>query len=200
MAWDAVVTGNIGVGAVVTDPAGNVVAAARNRVMDRHAPPGQVAGSSLAHAEINALAGLTFRSPRELVLTTTLQPCLQCSAAIRMAPIAAVRAAGEDPLWHGSDEFGLLNSWLARRPTVPLDGPMRDAVGVFGTLLARVGRGLEPHVEDALRDRGEGAVLDLHHTLASAGAWSELREAPVADVFVELWPHLTDAAERRWSG
>jgi tRNA(Arg) A34 adenosine deaminase TadA len=115
MAWEAVVTGSIGVGAVVSDRQGAIVAKERNRVSDIEAPAGRVAGSSVAHAEINALAGLPFRSRRDLVLTTTLTPCLQCAAVIRMGPIATVRVAGEDPLWRGCDDFGSLNERLARR-------------------------------------------------------------------------------------
>ena len=38
-----------------------------------------------SRAEVNALAHLTFRAPCELTLTTSLQPCFQCAAAIRMA-------------------------------------------------------------------------------------------------------------------
>lgn len=191
MAWEAVVTGNIGVGAVVTDAAGNVVASARNRVMDATAPAGQVAGSSLAHAEINALTGLPFRSPRELVLTTTLRPCLQCAAAIRMAPIAHVRFAGDDPLWHGADEFGALNTWLARRPTVPSTGPMPAELGLFATLLARLGRGLEPHVEDNLRRRGESALLDVVRRLEHGGFVARSAARPVDEVYAALHPELT---------
>jgi len=33
------------------------------------------------------------------VLTTTLEPCLQCAAAIRLGPIANVRFAGPDLFW-----------------------------------------------------------------------------------------------------
>lgn len=191
MAWEAVVTGNIGVGCAITDAAGTVVVAARNRTMDTAAPRGQVAGSSVAHAEINALGGLAFRSPREHVLTSTLHPCLQCAAAIRMAPIASVRFAGDDPLWPGSDDFGVLNSWLARRERVPAQGPRRDELGVFGTLLARIGPGLESHVEEALRSRGEGELLDLQARLAAEGAWRDLATSPVDEVLDHLWPHLT---------
>lgn len=75
-AWEAVTTGNIGVGAVISDQTGQIVVAARNRVSESVPPIGEVAGSSVAHAEINALARVPFRSPRDLVLTTTLQPCL----------------------------------------------------------------------------------------------------------------------------
>jgi len=55
-AWAAYVAGTIPVGAVVVDPHGVVAAEARNRIFDTGAPTGQLAGSWLAHAELNAIA------------------------------------------------------------------------------------------------------------------------------------------------
>lgn len=198
LAWEALVTGNIGVGAVVTTAGGEVVSASRNRVRDQHAPPGEVAGSMLAHAEINALATLPFRSPRELVLTTTLQPCLQCSAAIRMGPIASLRLAGEDPLWHGTHDFGPMNEWLARREPIPSQGPMRDPLGAFAVLISRVGPGLRDHVDRALRERGESPILDLARRIETDGTLSDLCGGPVEAALTALWPELLDAAAVRW--
>ena len=65
---------------------------------DDHGPPGEIFGSALAHAETNVLARLPFHSRQDLVLTTTLEPCLQCAAAIRLGPIAVVRFAGAGSL------------------------------------------------------------------------------------------------------
>jgi hypothetical protein len=131
-----------------------------------------VAGSSVAHAEINVLSQLRFRGPRTLVLTTTLQPCLQCAAAIRQAPIASVRVGGADPIWDRCAAFGSLNAWVARRAPVPTSGPRRDELGVFARLIARFGPGLVPDYESALRERGDGALVDLVQELESSG-WCE---------------------------
>ena len=49
---------------------------------DGEGPPGEIFGSSLAYAETNVLARLPFRGRWDLVLITTLQPCLQCAGAI----------------------------------------------------------------------------------------------------------------------
>jgi hypothetical protein len=67
-AWEALRTGNIAVGACAALPDGTLVHAARNRVADRNGPPGEVFGSSLAHAEVNVLARLSFRQQRRLAL------------------------------------------------------------------------------------------------------------------------------------
>ena len=56
LAWEAHGTGNIGVGAVLTDPAGAIIATGRNRVFDADAPPGRLRSTWLAHAEMDALA------------------------------------------------------------------------------------------------------------------------------------------------
>jgi tRNA(Arg) A34 adenosine deaminase TadA len=78
--------------------------------------PGEIFGSALAHAETNVLARLPFRSRRDLVLTTTLQPCLQCAAAIRLGPVATVRFAGPDRYWDGCHDFGRLSAREADLP------------------------------------------------------------------------------------
>jgi tRNA(adenine34) deaminase len=89
------------VGACASTPGGEIVASSRNRVNDVDGPHGEIFGSALAHAETNVLARLPFRRREDLVLTTTLQPCLQCAAAIRLGQVAAVRFAGPDRYWDG---------------------------------------------------------------------------------------------------
>jgi hypothetical protein len=78
---------NIEGGACVATPGGQIVCSARNHVNDGEGPPGRYpARRSLAYAEANVLARLPFGSRRDLVLTTTLQPCLQCAGAIGARP------------------------------------------------------------------------------------------------------------------
>lgn len=81
------------VGAVVTDPAGNVVAQAGNRTRELNDPT--------AHAEILALraACATVGSDRlpGYSLTVTLEPCAMCAAAISAARIARLYYGAADP-------------------------------------------------------------------------------------------------------
>jgi tRNA(Arg) A34 adenosine deaminase TadA len=193
-AWEAVRYGSIGVGAVLSDPEGRIVAFSRNRVGENVAPPGELCGSTVAHAEMNVLAKVQFRSPRELTLTTTLQPCLQCSAAIRMGPVREVRVAGADPLWDGCHDFTSLSSWVARREAVPIDGPITGPVGAFGTVLSRFGLGLIPEVEDALRLAGHGGTVDLARRIEADGTLAELVAQPVDAAFIRLFDDLVIAA------
>ena len=76
---------------------------------------GEIFGSALAYAKTNVLARLPFRGRRDLVLTTTLQPCLQCAGAIRLGPVATVRFAGPDRYWDGCHDFGKLSAREANR-------------------------------------------------------------------------------------
>jgi tRNA(Arg) A34 adenosine deaminase TadA len=113
----------------------------------------------LAHAETNVLARLPFGRREDLVLTTTLQPCLQCAAAIRLGPVATVRFAGADRYWDGCHDFGRLSAREARRAQPARIGPRRDELGTFATVISRFAH-LPPGYEEALRTLGEGPAVD----------------------------------------
>jgi tRNA(Arg) A34 adenosine deaminase TadA len=106
-ALDAVRAGSLGIGAVVARPDGSIVANGRNRLHETEPGDDLIAGSSLAHAEINALGKLRFREHEQddLELYTTLQPCLQCLGAIRLSPVRAVHILAPDPLWIGVEQL-----------------------------------------------------------------------------------------------
>jgi tRNA(Arg) A34 adenosine deaminase TadA len=191
-AWEALRSGNIAVGACVATPDGEIVHAARNRVVDASGPPGEVFGSTLAHAEMNVLARLPFRGRRDLVLSTTLQPCLQCAAAIRLGRVARVRFAGADRFWDGCHDFGRLSPREAARSQPARVGPFGDELGTFATLISRFGPTLESAaLERALRALGEGPMIDLVRELEADGTAARLAAMDVGDAFSYLWPRLT---------
>jgi tRNA(Arg) A34 adenosine deaminase TadA len=190
-AWEALRCGSIAVGACASAPDGEIIAASRNRVSESAGPPGEVFGSSLAHAETNVLARLPFRHRRELVLTTTLQPCLQCAAAIRLGPVAVVRFAGADRYWEGCHEFGRLSAREAARTQPERIGPRRDELGVFAAVMSLLGPALTPRYEKALRDLGDGPAVDLAIELRGNGV-ERLAAMDVADALAYLWPRLRD--------
>ncbi len=117
LAWDAFRAGSVPVGAVVVDPAGDIVTRGRSRSYELSAPPQQVAGTYLAHAEVNALLPLPRGDYRDHVLYSTLEPCLLCTAALTHAHLGTVRFAAPDPLWTGLDVLPQLNAHLRRRWT-----------------------------------------------------------------------------------
>jgi len=95
LAWEAYLAGTIPVGAVVASANGTVVARGRNRIFD---PPGcGLAGSRLAHAEVDALAQLPVTDRyRDHVLYSTLEPCLLCVAATLVATVGRIEYAVGD--------------------------------------------------------------------------------------------------------
>jgi tRNA(Arg) A34 adenosine deaminase TadA len=194
-AWLAFRGGNCAVGACATTPDGVIVHTARNRIEDQSGPAGEVFGSMLAHAEINVLARIPAGHPRNLVLTTTLVPCIQCSAAIRLGPVATVRFAGTDPLWDGCHDFGPLSAREAARTAkkAVYAGPMRDELGTFATLISRFWR-RGPGADGYLRAAGEGGILDLVQELEAGGEVPRLAAMEVHEAFASLRPRLREIA------
>ena len=126
--------GSLGIGAVVTDPSGEVVSAGRNRIAESTGPAGRLYGTRLAHAEMDVLAGLGSDVPRDLVLWTTLEPCLLCAGGIVLCNIRVVNYAATDPLWDGADRVDGLNDFLASRWPERI-GPVHGPLATFGALL-----------------------------------------------------------------
>jgi hypothetical protein len=137
------------------------------------------------------LARLPFGSRRDLVLTTTLQPCLQCAGAIRLGPIATVRFAGLDRYWDGCHDFGKLSAREAHWTQPARIGPRRDELGTFATLISRLVH-LPPGYEEALRILGEGPMVDLVHKLEGGGEMEHLAAMDVVEGLGYLWPRLQD--------
>ncbi len=89
----AAARGEVPVGAVVVDAAGNIVAQAGNETEAAHDPT--------AHAEILALrrAAARLQTPRlpDCDLYVTLEPCAMCAAAISFARIRRLYFGAYDP-------------------------------------------------------------------------------------------------------
>jgi tRNA(Arg) A34 adenosine deaminase TadA len=114
-AWESYQAGSIAVGAVVVDESGVVVSRGRNRSGESATVPGVLAGTYLAHAELNALAALKPDDYWDYTLCTTLESCLLCMAATTHAHVGRVVYAARDPLWEGLDRLPELNAHVARR-------------------------------------------------------------------------------------
>jgi hypothetical protein len=137
------------------------------------------------------LARLPFRGRRDLVLTTTLQPRLQCAGAIRLGPVATVRFAGPDRYWDGCHDFGRLSAREAHRTQSARIGPRRDELRTFATLISRCVH-LPPAYEEALRALGEGPMVDLVHELEGGGEVERLAAMDVIEGLGYLWPRLQE--------
>lgn len=138
LAWEAYGAGTIPVGAVITRD-GEIIARGRNRLFDLTPPPGgEVGGSRVAHAELNALAHLGIEERyRDAILWTTLEPCPMCIGATWLATVGSVRYAGDD-VYAGASrliEAQLERIDRARSDPLIVEGPLDGPFGVLGELL-----------------------------------------------------------------
>lgn len=140
-AWAAYVAGTIPVGAVVVDPHGVIAAEARNRIFDVGSPPlGQLAGSWLAHAELNAIAQIDAERSRAAegwAVYSTIEPCPLCAGAITVAFRGSITLgyASGDPIGGGlrvltETVIGRRRQWQVEK----LSGPF----AIFAELLYAV--------------------------------------------------------------
>jgi tRNA(adenine34) deaminase len=133
LGWEAYDAGTIPVGAVVVDADGVILSRGRNRIFDRPLD-GQLAASRLAHAEVNALVGLSAdRTYEEATLYTLLEPCHLCLGAAHAVRVGAVRYAAPDPWGGAAGRFVASEDHLAH-PLV-VEGPLGDGLGRLGELL-----------------------------------------------------------------
>jgi tRNA(Arg) A34 adenosine deaminase TadA len=154
LAWEGRQAGSVPVGAVVTDQHGSIVATGRNRRLDASAPAGQLAGTNIAHAEVNALAQLAPGNYSDHMLYSTLEPCLLCTAAATHSHIGVIRYAATDSLCAGLRDLPTLNERIADR-WPRWEEPI---VGPFALLSAALVVGWD------LVHRPTDPVLDLHRS------------------------------------
>jgi tRNA(Arg) A34 adenosine deaminase TadA len=186
-AWQALLRGNIPVGAAIMDGTGTIIATGQNMVYSAapahsDAAPQQLARSLLAHAEINALAGLTpERRYADCHLVTSLEPCPLCMGAVVQATVGSVSYLGADP-FNGAAEQRITTRYTSRVP-LALSGPRDDAAG-------RLAAGL--HLAYFLRRNPAGPCATTHRELRPDLAAAA--ESMIAAGLFEL-----AAADRPWA-
>ncbi len=191
-AWESFQAGSPAVGAVVVGPDGTIVGRGRSRRGETSAPPGQLAGSRLAHAEVNALASLPVDIGPGSVVYTTLQPCFLCSAAAAMSRVASVRFAGRDPVWRFVHGIGDIDPMLSER-WYESHGPLAGAVGSWASLLPLVDR-LQRNPNGRRLDAFEAEapqLTRLARQVVSSGRVDQLRTMTLDEAVADLWPELT---------
>jgi tRNA(adenine34) deaminase len=196
-AWRSFASGSAGVGAAVTDSNGVVVASGRSRVFDKPDGLTPLAGTSMAHAEMNALAGIPRAPLHGYTLYTTFEPCVMCAATIRIYRIPKVVYASEDPVWDG------MHALFSQLEPIARGLPERECLGgpwgAFGHVLhltrliefepdwvlAAHGR-LAPHYLQMARTihadnvlqqvvEGGGSVV-----AAAAALWTTIEDRPIS--------------------
>jgi tRNA(Arg) A34 adenosine deaminase TadA len=198
LAWGAHGAGTIPVGAVVTDADGRVISRGRNRMFDADAPRGQIFGSRVAHAEINALVQLgTERRYLDCTLWTTLEPCAQCVGAAWLSTIGRVVFAATDVYGGASKliERQIEAADSARNFPMAVDGPLEGPLAVFSELLHSAfffAQHPEHHVMQTFRERRPVLV-----GLAERLRLDERAGAPLDEVLPEIWDDLARAGHQQ---
>lgn len=190
LAWESFCAGSLGIGAVITKD-GSILATGRNRLGESDPGDDLLAGTSVAHAEMNALAKLRWGAhPEGVEIWTTLQPCLQCLGAIRLSVVTEVHVLAPDPLFAGVEAARHLNDFIASRwPTY---------VHCHVDEWAAMSLLLQTHVATfwGVAVPGWNAALPTIAALAAelVGTGELLRSveagARLLDVAAQLWPRL----------
>src|SRR5262249_17269935 len=129
----------------------------------------------------------------------TLQPCLQCAAAIRLGPIRTVRFAGPDRYWDGCHDFGKLSAREARKTQPARTGPRRHELGTFATLISRFGPTLPPRLRRGVADPG-GRADGRARAGGCPEKWRRHRWPAITShgqSFASHWPNWLAAGGRR---
>jgi tRNA(adenine34) deaminase len=195
LAWEAFAAGTIPVGAVVTDADGTVLARGRNRITESSAPAGQIFGSRVAHAEINALVQLGMgRRYFDCTLWTTLEPCAQCIGAAWLSTVGRVAFAAADVYGGASKliERQIEAADSARNFHMEVEGPLGGPLAVFSELL---------HVVFFVDRPGDHAVAQVFRetrpeivALAERVRLGDHATAELDDVLPRIWNVLAAAA------
>jgi tRNA(Arg) A34 adenosine deaminase TadA len=194
LAWEAHRLGNIGVGAVVTDPDGVVVAHGRNRTVDTDAPAGRLRNTSLAHAEIDVLGQLPAGDYGAHTLWTTLQPCLLCTSAAVLSHMGTVVYLAADHLWRGTEQLPDLNHQTARR-WPRFEGPAGGPLATFTALLPLLSfLAMRPGtIVEQIHAQHTPGILDLGQRLVGSAELRGLQRLDVDAAIEALWSDLVVA-------
>jgi tRNA(Arg) A34 adenosine deaminase TadA len=187
LSWEAYAADTIPVGAVVVDGAGHIISRGRNRIFDAEAPPGELANTWLAHAEINALAALPPARFPEHVLYTAMEPCALCFGAALMSTVGALRFAGLDPI-------GAAARWadtiVHATRTLTLEGPLEGPFSRLVPLLVveNITRRVPESATAVVLQRERSDLLDRADELRRRGVPEQaLSGTPLSDGLRALW-------------
>ncbi|MDP9333403.1 MAG: nucleoside deaminase [Actinomycetota bacterium] len=197
-AWASYCSGSAGVGAAITDPGGSIVAIGRSRVFDEPDGCTPLAGTFMAHAEMNALACLPVGPYDDYTLYSTFEPCVMCAATMRIYRIPRLLYAADDPVWDG------LHDMFATFEPIARALPKRDCLGgPYGAFahvlhLSWLAERWPQQVMDAHGSRAP-RELELAATLAETGNLRGLADdgATVIAATASIWPDLHAVCEAR---
>jgi tRNA(Arg) A34 adenosine deaminase TadA len=182
LAHESFLTHGLPVGSVIVTADGTTVSEGRNRAYDPAGGPARLQRTPIAHAEMNALAGIeTGTDLAELTLWSSHQPCAMCAAACAFTGVGRVVFIAPDPSddHPAPDPDGITVEWIIVANLLFLSGVAAYS-GPSSPMIARAGI-REPEITALMRQVGDAA----------------LRQPTLHDALPPIWPAVQAAAAER---
>jgi len=179
LAHRSFLAGGLPVGAVIVAGGGERVSEGRNRAYDPAGGADRLQRTPIAHAEMNALAGIeTGTELAGMTLWSSHRPCAMCAAAREFTGVGAVIFIAPDP---SDDDGGIETEWVIAANLLFLSGVAAYS-GSSSPMIARAGQ-REPEITNLMRIAGDTA----------------LRQPALRDALAPAWPDIQAAARERRS-
>lgn len=182
LAHQSFLAGGLPVGSVIVARGGELVSAGRNRAYDPAGGPDRLQRTPIAHAEMNALAGVDiFAGLAEMTLWSSHQPCAMCAAACAFTGVGTVWFIAPDPSSSelGADPDVIETEWVVVANLLFLSGVAAYS-GASSAMVVRAGR-REPEITGLMREVGDAG----------------LRQPVLRDALALAWPLIQGAAAER---
>ncbi|MGH3191311.1 MAG: deaminase [Streptosporangiaceae bacterium] len=184
LAHQSFLAGGLPVGSVIAARGGEKVSEGRNRAYDPAGGADRLQRTPIAHAEMNALAGIdTGTDLSGMTLWSSHRPCLMCAAACEFTGVGAVIFIAPDPSDDdgGEDPDGIETEWVIAANLLFLSGVAAYS-GSSSSMIVRAGQ-REPEITNLMRILGDTA----------------LRQPVLRDALLPAWPDVQTAARERRS-
>ena len=184
LAHQSFLAGGLPVGAVIVAGGGERVSEGRNRAYDPAGGADRLQRTPIAHAEMNALAGIdTGTELGGMTLWSSHRPCMMCAAACEFTGVGAVIFIAPDPSDDdsGEDPDGIETEWVIAANLLFLSGVAAYS-GSSSPMIVRAGQ-REPEITHLMRIAGD----------------TVLRQPVLRDALASVWPDIRAAARERHS-
>ena len=178
LAHQSFLAGGLPVGSVIATRGGEQVSEGRNRAYDPAAGADRLQRTPIAHAEMNALAGIeTGTDLGGMTLWSSHRPCLMCAAACEFTGVGAVIFIAPDPSDDdlGEDPDGIATEWVIAANLLFLSGVAAYS-GSSSPMIVRAGQ-REPEITNLMRIVGDTALRQPALRDALASAWPDIQAA-----------------------
>ena len=178
LAHQSFLAGGLPVGSVIVTRDGERISEGRNRAYDPAGGADRLQRTPIAHAEMNALAGVDTGTELDgMTLWSSHQPCLMCAAACEFTGVGAVVFIAPDPSDDdgGEDPDGIAAEWIVVANLLFLSGVAAYS-GSASPMIARAEQ-REPEVIQLMRIAGDAALRQPALRDALGPTWADIEAA-----------------------